>query len=113
MPALDISKTLVELTIDLCNIESVSSNEKYLADEVEKILSAAPHLSVVRDGNALVASTNLDRESRVLIAGHLDTVPVLICYVCWSVHVTFLFSLCYPFQVQSMFRLFVSVRVVY
>ncbi len=76
MPALDISKTLVELTIDLCNIESVSSNEKYLADEVEKILSAAPHLSVVRDGNALVASTNLDRESRVLIAGHLDTVPV-------------------------------------
>ena len=76
MPTLDITKTLVELTIDICNIESVSSNEKALADEVERVLAGASHLNVVRDGNALVASTSLGRDSRVLIAGHLDTVPV-------------------------------------
>ena len=76
MPSLDISKTLVELTIDICNIESVSSNEKMLADEIQQLLATAEHLTVVRDGNALVASTNLGRASRVLIAGHLDTVPV-------------------------------------
>jgi len=73
--ALDTSN-LVELTMAICDIESVSGNEAALADEVEKLLSSREHLGVVRDGNAVVASTNLGRESRVLIAGHLDTVPI-------------------------------------
>ncbi len=73
--ALDTSN-LVELTMAICDIESVSGNEAALADEVEKLLSGYQHLSVVRDGNAIVASTNLGLGSRVVIAGHIDTVPV-------------------------------------
>ena len=73
--ALDTSN-LVELTIAICDIESVSGNEAALADEVEKLLSQSKHLSVVRDGNAVVASTNLGLGSRVVIAGHIDTVPI-------------------------------------
>ncbi len=73
--ALDTSN-LVELTMAICDIESVSGNEAALADEVEKLLSGYSHLSVVRDGNAVVASTNLGLGSRVVIAGHIDTVPV-------------------------------------
>jgi succinyl-diaminopimelate desuccinylase len=73
--ALDTSN-LVELTMAICDIESVSGNESALADEVEKLLSQSKHLSVVRDGNAVVASTNLGLGSRVVIAGHIDTVPI-------------------------------------
>ena len=73
--ALDTSN-LVELTMAICDIESVSGNEAALADEVEKLLSQSKHLSVVRDGNAIVASTNLGLGSRVVIAGHIDTVPI-------------------------------------
>lgn len=74
MSAIDLSKNLVELTMDLCNIESVSGSEKQLADAIEQAL-ALPHLKVLRDGNAIVASTNSGKP-RVLIAGHIDTVPV-------------------------------------
>jgi succinyl-diaminopimelate desuccinylase len=73
--ALDTSN-LVELTMAICDIESVSGNEAALADEVEKLLTQSKHLSVVRDGNAIVASTNLGLGSRVVIAGHIDTVPI-------------------------------------
>lgn len=73
--ALDTSN-LVELTMAICDIESVSGNEAALADEVEKLLTQSKHLSVVRDGNAVVASTNLGLGSRVVIAGHIDTVPI-------------------------------------
>ena len=73
--ALDTSN-LVELTMAICDIESVSGNEAALANEVENLLTSCTHLSVVRDGNAVVASTNLGLGSRVVIAGHLDTVPV-------------------------------------
>ena len=74
MSAIDLSKNLVELTMDLCNIESVSGSEQLLADAVEKAL-LLPHLRILRDGNAIVASTN-NGKPRVLIAGHIDTVPV-------------------------------------
>ncbi len=74
MSAIDLSKNLVELTMDLCNLESVSGSEKPLADAIERAL-ALPHLGVLRDGNAVVASTNSGKP-RVLIAGHIDTVPV-------------------------------------
>lgn len=60
----------------MCDIESVSGNEAALADAVHAAVSAFPHLEVTRNGDAIVARTNLGRERRVLIAGHLDTVPV-------------------------------------
>ena len=75
-PLLDLSRSSVELTADICNIESVSGNEKTLADAIESALSGMAHLELIRNGNALVAKTNLGRAQRVVIAGHLDTVPV-------------------------------------
>ncbi len=75
MNSLDLSQSLAELTIDVCNIESVSGDEKTLADLVENSLKL-DHLEVIRDGNAVIAKTNLGRKKRIILAGHLDTVPV-------------------------------------
>ena len=54
----------------------MSRNEQVIADAVEAALRALPHLTVVRRGHTVVARTSLGRPSRVVIAGHLDTVPV-------------------------------------
>lgn len=75
-PSLDLSRSSVELTADICNIESVSGNETSLADAIEQALSSCAHLETIRDGDAIVAKTNLGRAQRVIIAGHIDTVPV-------------------------------------
>ena len=74
--SLDPSLGVIELTEAICNIESVSGNEKALADALEVALTSAAHLEVIRDGDAIVARTNLGRARRVVIAGHIDTVPV-------------------------------------
>ncbi len=42
---------------------------------MEAALSAYDHLDVVRDGHTIVARTSLGRGERVVIGGHLDTVP--------------------------------------
>lgn len=66
----------IALTRAVCDIESVSGNERELADAVEDLLTQATHLTVTRIGNNVIAHTNLGRDRRVVIAGHLDTVPV-------------------------------------
>src|SRR5690606_7886622 len=66
----------VGLTRQLVDIESVSGDEKAVADAVEEALRSAAHLEVTRNGDAVVARTTLGRDRRVVIAGHLDTVPV-------------------------------------
>ena len=73
---LDLSQDVVALTAALVDIESVSTNEQVIADAVEEQLRALPHLHVVRHGNTIVARTDLGTGERVVIAGHLDTVPV-------------------------------------
>ncbi len=73
---LDLTASAVDLTRALVDIESVSGDEAGIADVVEAALRAFPHLEIVRDGDAVVARTNLGRDRRVVIAGHLDTVPV-------------------------------------
>ncbi|MDR2257199.1 MAG: succinyl-diaminopimelate desuccinylase [Arthrobacter sp.] len=73
---LDLRGDVADLTAALMDIESVSGNEARVADAVEAALRALPHLSVLRDGDAIVARTNLDRAERVVLAGHLDTVPL-------------------------------------
>ena len=75
-PKLDLSADVVTLTERLVNIESVSRNETAIADAVAAALATLPHLHVVRRGNTVVARTDLGRGERVVIAGHLDTVPV-------------------------------------
>ena len=75
-PILDLGADVVTLTEQLVNIESVSHDEQAIADAVEAALSALPHLTVVRRGHTIVARTDLGLGERVVIAGHLDTVPL-------------------------------------
>ena len=72
----DVLADPVALTRALVDVESVSRNEKAIADHVEDALRQIPHLSVDRLGNTVMARTDLGREQRVVLAGHLDTVPV-------------------------------------
>lgn len=73
---LDLSLDVVTITQSICDIESVSGGEARLADAIEATLSPLEHLSVDRVGNSVIARTTLGRERRVVIAGHIDTVPV-------------------------------------
>lgn len=73
---LDLTADVCTLTEALVNIESVSHHEQEIADQVEQALRALPHLGVERIGNNVVARTSLGRAERVVIAGHLDTVPL-------------------------------------
>ena len=73
---LDLSADVTSLTAQVCDIESVSRDEKTLADAIEAALRPLPHLEVVRDGNTVVAHTSLGRAERVVLAGHIDTVPL-------------------------------------
>ncbi|MSW43578.1 MAG: succinyl-diaminopimelate desuccinylase [Actinobacteria bacterium] len=75
MPALDLSADVVRLTASLIDVPSESHHEEHLADLVEQALMQCDHLTVVRLGNTIVAMTHLGRPERVLIGGHLDTVP--------------------------------------
>jgi len=76
VPVLDLSVSSVELTQHLCDIASVSGEEARIADAIEASLQGLAHLTVVRDGDTIVASTTLGRAQRVIIAGHIDTVPI-------------------------------------
>jgi succinyl-diaminopimelate desuccinylase len=73
---LDLTADVVTLTARLVDIESVSRNEQAIADAVEAALTPLGHLSVTRRGNTVVARTDLGRGERVVLAGHLDTVPL-------------------------------------
>ena len=73
---LDLSCAAAELTAQIVDVESVSGNEQPLADAIAVALADLPHLSLHRDGNAIVARTSLGRAERVVLAGHIDTVPV-------------------------------------
>ena len=73
---LDLTADAVTLTQQLVDIESVSGNEEAIADAIEHALGGCGHLTVQRFANTLVARTDLGRDERVVIAGHIDTVPV-------------------------------------
>lgn len=76
MPSLDLTQTSIDITRQLCDIESVSGNEADIADAIEQALTGASHLTVSRHQDAIVARTDLGRDKRVVIAGHIDTVPI-------------------------------------
>jgi len=73
---LDLSRPATELTAALVDVRSVSGEEVELADAVERALRACPELVVQRIGNVVLARTELGLDRRVVLAGHLDTVPV-------------------------------------
>ncbi|CAN5479031.1 succinyl-diaminopimelate desuccinylase [soil metagenome] len=77
---LDLHGDPIALTAALVDIPSVSRDEARLADEVESALRSQtpPSLGyeIVRSGNAVLARTNRGLPTRVMLAGHLDTVPI-------------------------------------
>jgi succinyl-diaminopimelate desuccinylase len=74
---LDLRGDPIELTAALVDIPSESRDEAGIADEVEAALRAQTSgFEIIRNGDAVLARTSLGRPSRVLLAGHLDTVPV-------------------------------------
>lgn len=76
MAQLDLRANVVTLTQDLMNISSESFHESEIADAIERSLrDQAGHLELMRNGNTIVAKTNLGRPERVVFAGHIDTVP--------------------------------------
>ncbi|MCW2623664.1 succinyl-diaminopimelate desuccinylase [Mycobacterium sp.] len=73
---LDLRGDPIALTAALVDIPSESRHEQRIADEIEAALRAqTTGFEVVRNGNAVLARTKLGRPSRVLLAGHTDTVP--------------------------------------
>lgn len=73
---LDLSADVTTLTAAVCDIESVSRNEQVLADAIERALRPLAHLEVIRDGDTIIARTHLGRAERIVLAGHIDTVPL-------------------------------------
>lgn len=72
---MDLTTGVADLAAALVDIPSQSHHEGPLADAVEAALAGCAHLTVTRHGNTVVARTLLGRSERVLIGGHLDTVP--------------------------------------
>jgi succinyl-diaminopimelate desuccinylase len=73
--ALDLDSDVASLAAALVDVESVSGNEERLAGLVEAALRPLDHVEVTRYGNTLVARTDQGHAERVVLAGHLDTVP--------------------------------------
>ncbi|WP_448611753.1 succinyl-diaminopimelate desuccinylase [Geodermatophilus sp. URMC 60] len=76
LPPLDPTADVLTLTRALVDVPSVSGSEAPLADAVEAALRALGGLEVERVGDAVLARTGLGRPTRVVLAGHLDTVPI-------------------------------------
>ncbi|MEC4762183.1 succinyl-diaminopimelate desuccinylase [Mycobacterium sherrisii] len=73
---LDLHGDPIELTAALVDIPSESRHEKRIADEVEAALRAQTSgFEIIRNGDAVLARTRRNLPTRVLLAGHLDTVP--------------------------------------
>jgi len=70
-----VSAVLFEEVAALVAIPSVSRNERAMADHCLRRLEGAAHLETLRVGDNVLARTDLGRPSRLILAGHLDTVP--------------------------------------
>jgi succinyl-diaminopimelate desuccinylase len=66
---------LLVQTAELVAIPSESHHEAALADHIEARLRALEHVRVDRLGDNVVARTTGGRDMRLVVAGHLDTVP--------------------------------------
>ena len=74
-PGFDLHSDVAALTAQLIDIPSESHHEALLADLVEAALTSLRHLRVDRLGNTVIARSELGCPERVILGGHLDTVP--------------------------------------
>ncbi|WP_291476473.1 succinyl-diaminopimelate desuccinylase [Corynebacterium sp.] len=74
---LDLTLDPVALTAALVDIPSRSHEETVIADALESgfVRLALPGVTVDRRGNTVIARTHRGLPSRVVLAGHIDTVP--------------------------------------
>ena len=72
---LSLTDDIVALTQSLVDIPSESQHEHVIADAIETALRELSHLEVIRVENTVIAKTNLGRPTRVILGGHIDTVP--------------------------------------
>ncbi|MFB1297719.1 succinyl-diaminopimelate desuccinylase [Mycobacterium sp. pW049] len=73
---LDLHGDPIALTAALVDIPSESRHEKRIADEIETALrEQTTGFEVIRNDDAVLARTDFGKPSRVLLAGHTDTVP--------------------------------------
>lgn len=78
IPSLNLSADPIDLTAALVDIPSVSRDETLIADAVEQALrEQTAGFEVIRHGNCVLARTERGLDSRVILAGHLDTVPIV------------------------------------
>ena len=70
-------QALAALLEQIMGAYSVSDSEGPLAGAVQRFLRRQPHLAVRRHGDTVVASTDFGKAQRVILAGHLDVVPVI------------------------------------
>jgi len=71
-----LSGDVAALTEAIIACESVSGNELLLADAVESALRQYSSLRLHRDGDTIIARTETGAAQRIILAGHLDTVPL-------------------------------------
>ena len=76
IPVIDLTASSITITRQLCDIESVSGDERAITDAIVAALAPFDHLEITRDADAIVARTTHGRSRRVVIAGHTDTVPL-------------------------------------
>ncbi|SDS22097.1 succinyl-diaminopimelate desuccinylase [Corynebacterium timonense] len=76
MASLDLFADPVDLTAALIDIESPSHHEGAIADAIHEALSRIDGIELIRSANTVVARTNAGKEQRVVLAGHVDTVPL-------------------------------------
>ena len=72
---LNLEADILELTQSLITIPSESHQETTIADAIESALGNYGHLTLERFGNSIVARTQFNKSERILLAGHIDTVP--------------------------------------
>lgn len=77
-PVLDLLRDPIALTEQLVNIPSPSGDEKEIADAIESSLRSLnlPGVEVIRFNDNVLARTNRNLQQRVILAGHVDTVPI-------------------------------------
>ncbi len=73
---LDLAADPAEIAAALIDIPSPSGSEQRLADLIERELTALGRYEMARIGNTVMARTHLGRPTRVVLAGHIDTVPI-------------------------------------
>ena len=72
---IDVKQDLVSILCDLIKVESVTDNEKDLCDLLYETLGQFDG-RLIRENNSLVLHTDLGKEKRIALIGHIDTVPI-------------------------------------